>query len=179
MEKLRNLDDILEECLYAISDLLDEDNLDLLSAAGTGAIFRQRYNHGDCDLLAHALHETFGWKVVSIVCDEGLLHRLVMDNKGRMVDASGFVSESKLLRRYGLENMTVNVGGPELLMSAINEDFKDTTTLEMVLHIRYAPFNGVRFQSAIKNKLSEWQDHNKLDFFPASENSFSARPSPP
>ena len=160
---MRKLEDVLEECLYAISDTLDENEFEALSTATTAAIFRQRYNHADCDLLALALHETFGWKVVSISGDEGPLHRLVVDDKGRMVDASGFVSEGKLRRRYGLGEMSVTIGGPELIMLSMEEDFKDTTALEIILHIRYAPFNGVRFQSEVKKKLEEWQEHSKPD----------------
>lgn len=133
---LSRLTELAEDASYAVSDLLDDDQLNRFHDLTDREKIRYRYLHADCDDFALALYRIFGWQIVSAVSEKGPLHRLNITPGGDLVDASGRTTVTAMARRYRARTITLSPpGGAELSMSVLDDDCDLLPVVNSLYHL--------------------------------------------
>lgn len=144
------LPELAADAVSAVSDLFDEDDaLDAFCAKSDLEKIRWRYLHADCDdfALALAILQEDAWPVVAAQSAEGPLHRLNRTANGRLVDASGYVTEDELCRRYGQKR--IELVPPGLHGSLIDNDADLRRVFAAMAHLPTPPFNEPDFRRRV------------------------------
>jgi hypothetical protein len=147
-----SLAELGEDALFAVSDLLDDDALDALSARSDIEKVRWRYAHADCDDFALALQVLSGgsWSIVSITGSKGPLHRAAQTPAGRLVDVHGYVDVDEVRQRYRTGKLSLRV--VEETDSMIDDDAGLRRVMAVMLHLPEPPFSEPAFQ----RKVAQW-----------------------
>ncbi len=102
------LERIAEHSRASVREFFTEQEWNRFVAMPALEQVQYRYCHADCDDFAAVLQQLTGWQGLSIQSASGRpLHRLLQAPDGRMVDASGWVTEDRLCMRYRTPRLVI------------------------------------------------------------------------
>ena len=149
--ELPTLSELAEDAMCVLSDLHDDDYLDVIEDYSDLDKVRLRYTSSDCDDFALALSVLMDWPVVGVASNkQGPLHRLNRSDDGRLVDVTGFVDEGVLRKRHKARDVTVTDLGSAWSSLGSDEDLR--RLYATMLHLNTLPFTD----SAFQHKITEW-----------------------
>ncbi len=142
-ELIPTLQELGQEAIASVSDMHDDDELELMESMSDLDLIRQRFSHGDCDDFALALHAVTGWPIASInSSSHGPLHRLNIAPDGTMVDVHGFVSMDELKKRYKLRDL--NISPDTGCGSLLDSDADLEPIVSTMVHLPNEPFPNLQ-----------------------------------
>jgi hypothetical protein len=125
----------------SVEDSFSEQDLEAFLARPDHEQIKHVYLHSDCDFFAVALLEIFDYKICGVTTEHGPIHRLVQNESNQYIDASGFVTEEDLKKRYAAKQLNISKGGDESLAIGFSGDEEDIQLAAVsMLYLPWMPF---------------------------------------
>lgn len=165
------IEEVAKSSVDVMWDALSADKQEWLDGLLATAQIQYRYCHGDCDYFAAVAHLITGFPVVDVVYQGEGIHRLLAVGD-RLMDASGWVSETDLKARYGLGSIeierarSVTVSCVKALDDVDDDlEFIVQDVVDAILHLRTGLFGefewqqrAVRFLQTLRKQLESFND---------------------